>query len=168
VKVEMVYKKPLIAPAPPAIGMRYKFYKENNEFSYIGLGKEETYIDKYKGVKYGAFESKASEEFVDYSIPQECANHEYTKEVNIPIHNNTLSFTALNNTFAFKYLPYNEFEIELAERKRNLPSSDYNYLTLYAINKGVGGDDSWGARVHKKYLVKNKKYRLTYAIKIKE
>ena len=65
------------------------------------------------------------------------------------------------------YRPY-EFEIELAERKRNLPSSDYNYLTLYAINKGVGGDDSWGARVHKKYLVKNKKYRLTYAIKIKE
>ena len=155
-------------PAPTSIGMRYKFYNEYDEFSYLGLGKEDTYIDRYKGVKYGRHESKASEEFVNYSVPQECGNHEYTKEVNIPIKNKTLSFIALNNTFAFKYLPYNEFEVEISDRKENLPKSNFNYLTLYAINKGVGGDDSWGARVHKPYLVKNKKYRLSYVIKIKE
>jgi beta-galactosidase len=168
IKVELEYKKPLLAPAPTSIGMRYKFYNEYDEFSYLGLGKEETYIDRYKGVKYGIHESKASEEYVDYSVPQECGNHEYTKEVNILVKNKTLSFIALNNTFAFKYLPYNEFEVEISDRKENLPKSNFNYLTLYAINKGVGGDDSWGARVHKQYLVKNKKYCLSYVIKVKE
>ena len=153
---------------PPVIGMRYAFFNEFNDFSYLGLGKEETYLDRFKGVKYGLHNSKASEEFVDYSIPQECGNHEFTKEVNIPMHDNVLSFIALGNTFAFKYLPNNEFEIELANRKHNLPKSDYNYLTLYAINKGVGGDNSWGAKVHEKYLVQNRKYRSSYVIKIKE
>lgn len=168
IKVDYEYKKPPFVPVPPVIGMRYAFQNKYDNFSYIGLGKEETYIDRYKGVKYGNFESKASDEYVDYSKPQECGNHEYTKEVNINMHGNILSFIALGNTFAFKYLPYNEFEIELANRKHNLPDSDYNYLTLYAINKGVGGDDSWGAKVHNKYLVQNKKYRLSYLIKIKE
>lgn len=168
IKVSFSYKKPLIAPAPTVIGMRYKFYNEYDNFSYRGLGKEDTYIDRYKGVKYGVFDSKASEEYVDYSIPQECGNHEYTKEVEIPMHGNKLTFVALDNTFAFKYLSNNEFEIENAERKENLPKSNYNYLTIYAINKGVGGDNSWGARVHKPYLVKNKRYNLSYIIKIKE
>lgn len=168
IRVDYEYKKPPFVPVPPVIGMRYAFFNEFNDFSYLGLGKEETYLDRFKGVKYGLHNSKASEEFVDYSIPQECGNHEFTKEVNIPMHDNVLSFIALGNTFAFKYLPNNEFEIELANRKHNLPKSDYNYLTLYAINKGVGGDDSWGAKVHEKYLVQNRRYRSSYVIKIKE
>ena len=155
-------------PKPPVIGMRYKFHKEYDDFSYLGLGKVDTYRDRYKGVKYGVYESKASEEFVDYSIPQECGNHEFTKEVCIPMFDKKLKFIALDDSFGFKYQNYNEFEIELAERRHNLPISDYNYLTIYAINKGVGGDDSWGARVHKKYRVNKKKYKMSYIIKIEE
>ena len=46
--------------------------------------------------------------------------------------------------------------------------SNYNYLTIYAINKGVGGDDSWGAPVHKKYRVGKKRYNMSFVIKIKD
>lgn len=168
IKVDFEYKVPPFVPVPPAIGMRFTFHKEYDEFSYLGLGKVETYIDRYKGVKYGIHESKASEEFVNYSVPQECGNHEYTKEVKIKMHDHNLCFIALNNTFAFKYQNYNEFEIELANRKHNLNTSDFNYLTIYAINKGVGGDNSWGAKVHDKYLVQKKKYKMSYLIKIEE
>ena len=44
----------------------------------------------------------------------------------------------------------------------------FNYLTIYAINKGVGGDDSWGAPVHKKYRVSKKRYNMSFVIKIKD
>mgnify|MGYP002594587888 FL=1 len=30
---------------------------------------------------------------------------------------------------------------------------------------GLGGDDSWSPRVHKEFLLKNKVYRYTYALK---
>ena len=168
IKVEFNYKKPLIAPSPTCIGMRYKFHKEYDDFTYLGLGKEETYIDRCKGVKYGVYESKASEEYTNYSIPQECSNHELTRFINIPMHGHNLSFKALDKLFAFKYQNYNEFELELAQRKENLPLSNFNYLTIYAINKGVGGDDSWGAPVHKKYRVGKKRYSLSYVISIKD
>ena len=167
IKVEFDYKKPGLAPSPACIGMRYKFYKEYNDFTYLGLGKEGTYIDRIKGVKYGLYESKASEEYVNYSIPQENSNHEQTREVKIKMHGHNLTFKALDKLFAFKYQNYNEFELELAHRKENLPLSNYNYLTIYAINKGVGGDDSWGAPVHKKYRIGKKRYRMSYVIQIK-
>ena len=168
IKVEFSYKKPLIAPSPTCIGMKFKFHKEFDDFDYLGLGKEETYIDRYKGVKYGVYESKASEEYIDYSTPQECSNHEFAKYIDINMYNHKLSFISLDKRFSFKYQNYNEFELELAERKENLPLSNYNYLTIYAINKGVGGDDSWGAPVHKKYRVSKKRYNMSFVIKIKD
>ena len=84
------------------------------------------------------------------------------------MHGHNLSFKALDKLFAFKYQNYNEFELELAQRKENLPLSNFNYLTIYAINKGVGGDDSWGAPVHKKYRVGKKRYSMSYVISIKD
>ena len=78
-----------------------------------------------------------------------------------------LSFVALNKTFSFKYLPYSEFEMENAERYEDLPASKYNYLTIHAFNKGVGGDDSWGAQVHKKYRAKLRKYSCNFLIKVR-
>ena len=96
IKVEFDYKKPKLAPSPACIGMRYKFYKEYDDFTYLGLGKEGTYIDRIKGVKYGVYESKASEEYTDYSTPQECSNHEFAKFIDINMYNHKLSFISFS------------------------------------------------------------------------
>ena len=66
--------------------------------------------------------------------------------------------------FNFKFLPYNEFELEVASRNQHLVSS-YNYLYIISEQKGVGGDNSWGARVHKKYILSKKKHTLSFLIK---
>ena len=58
--------------------------------------------------------------------------------------------------------------MENAERVEDLPNSRFNYLTIHSFNKGVSGDDSWGAPVHKKYRAKSKKYKQEFIIKIKE
>lgn len=167
IKVNFSYKTPLFLPKPPLVGIKFKFDKEFDNFSYVGMGPGDNYCDRYKGQKYGRYFSKASKEYVNYSTPQECGNHEFTKEVHIKIGNKFMSFIALNKTFSFKYLPYNEFEMENAERFEDLPYSKFNYLTIHAANKGVGGDDSWGAPVHKKYRLKHKKYEQKFIIKIR-
>ena len=80
-----------------------------------------------------------------------------------------LNFYALNNSFEFKYLPYNEFEIEVKNRVEELVGNKFNYLTISSVNRGVGGDDSWGAPTHKKYRLKaNKKYNFEFMIKIED
>ena len=165
-KVKFSYKTSTFAPKPPLIGLRFKFNKEFNDFSYVALGPKDNYVDRYKGQKYGLYNSKATDEFVPYSIPQECGNHLFTKEVNIPMGEKTFSVYSLDKTFSFKYLPYNEFEMENAERVEDLPPSRFNYLTVHSVQKGVGGDDSWGAPVHKKYRLKNRIYSQKIIIKI--
>lgn len=153
---------------PDLIGLRFTFLKDFDEFSYIGYGKEETYIDRYKGVKYGKYHSKASEEYVPYSKPQECGNHAFSKKVSIKIdEENELSFIAKDKSFNFKYLPYNEFELEVARKEDELMSKK-NYLIVASFNKGVGGDNSWGAEAHKPYLAKRQKYSLNFLIKLEK
>ena len=51
------------------------------------------------------------------------------------------------------------------ERNEELVKSKFNYLTIALANRGVGGDDSWGAPTHSKYcLKKNKLYSLKFKI----
>ena len=57
--------------------------------------------------------------------------------------------------------------MENAERFEDLPKSKVNCLTIHAFNKGVGGDDSWGAPIHKKYRTKYKKYSQSFMIVIR-
>lgn len=164
IKVEMEYNPSKVLPTPPLIGLRFTFDKNINKFSYVGLGEGDSYSDRYKGLKHGIFESDVNKEYIPYSKPQECGNHIFTNKVSIHYPSFNLSFIALSKTFEFKFLPYNEFELEIAKRNDELISTK-NYLTIMAINKGVGGDNSWGAKVHENYLVKKKKYYLSFLIK---
>lgn len=167
IKVEYDYYIPKVLPAPKEIGLRFKFDKEMKDFSYIGLGKGESYNDRYLGLKLGKYNSNVLEEFIPYSKPQDCGEHVYSSKVEIKKDVYKLSFIAIDKTFAFKYLPYNEFEMEVAARKESLVNS-YNYLTILGSYSGVGGDNSWGAKVHQKYLLNKGKHSLSFLIKIEE
>ena len=167
IKVSYTFKKPKLVKAPPLVGLKFIFSKEATKYKYLGLGPYDSYIDRYKGLKYGHYEDNSIDSLVKYSRPQECGSRMYTKEVEIEINENQkIKFIALNNTFSFKYLPYDEFEIENAEHISDLPISKRNVLTIEAFNKGVGGDDSLGSPVHKKYLLKEKIIKPEFLIMI--
>ena len=168
IEVEFSYRKPKFLPGEPLVGIRMPLSKEYQKFSYVGLGKEDTYPDRFRGVKYGCYDSDVNQEFIPYSIPQECGNHLNTKRVTIPMDDRNLVIEAIDRTFSFKYLPWNEFEIENARRVDALPKSELNYLTLSAKVKGIGGDDSWGARVHKKYRLKHELYHLRLRLRLED
>ena len=165
IKVSYEYKPPKLLPSPNLIGLRFRFNKDISSFSYLGLGDKDSYSDRYKGLKYDKYNSNVEKEYIKYSIPQECGNHIFTNKVSLNINDKScLSFISLNKTFNFKFLPYNEFEIEVASRNQNLVSS-YNYLYIICDQKGVGGDNSWGAKVHEKYILNKKKHTLSFLIK---
>ena len=164
-KVDFNFKKSILSFSPLLVGLKFKFPKEICEFDYLGLGKGDNYPDRLKGNKFGRYQSTVKDEYVPYSIPQDCGNHEYTKEININVYDKKMSFYALDKSFAFKFLPYSEFELEIAHRNEEL-THNFNYLTIIAKNKGVGGDDSWGAKTHNQYYLKFKKYSQSFFIKI--
>ena len=163
--VEAKYKTNKLLPPPDFIGLRIPIKNKFSEFKYLGLGKEDNYIDRYKGIKYGIYESNCNDEYIPYSIPQDSGNHLGTKYIKIPMNDHYLNFYSLDKSFEFKFIPYSEFELEIKERNEELVKSKFNYLTIALANRGVGGDDSWGAPTHSKYcLKKNKLYSLKFKI----
>ncbi len=49
--------------------------------------------------------------------------------------------------------PYTAFELQNALHHYELPPVSNTVVTISAKQMGIGGDDSWGAPVHKEYLI---------------
>ncbi len=169
IKVEFKYKTPIAIFMNECIGLALKIDNDIKNFTYLGLKDYDSYIDRYKGLKYGISESNVDKEFVKYSKPQECGNHEFTRYLKLDFNDKYLSFYALNKPFSFKYLPYSDLEITSKNNYLDLINDGYNYLTIYSFNKGVGGIDSWTSGVTKEYKIKrNKTYIQSFLIKIED
>lgn len=91
--------------------------------------------------------------------PQDCNNFYGVRHLIIRTRNEThteLKISAIDKPFQFKYTLQDEFEIENADHLSNLPYLEYptgSFLTIIGFERGVGGDDSWGAPVHEQYTI---------------
>ena len=52
----------------------------------------------------------------------------------------------------FSALPYTPHELEAAAHPYELPPVHYTVVRVSSHQMGIGGDDSWGAKVHPEYL----------------
>lgn len=67
---------------------------------------------------------------------------------------------------SFSALPYTPHEIELATHPYELPQIHDTVVRVAAAQMGVAGDDSWGARVHKEFLLDaSQKMQLEFTFK---
>ena len=169
IDAEIIYHGCKGMPSLPCFGLDFPIKKEYSSFTYYALGPLDSYPDRLAGESLGLYRSNVSRELLPYSIPQECGNHEQTRFVEIAIdETHVLVFEALDRPFSFKYLPNDEFEIDNAMHQDELPISRKNHLTIYAAMRGIGGDDSWGGKVHPQYeLDGEKEYSLKFRISLK-
>lgn len=137
----------------PTFCARFVLPLSFERFSYYGLGKCENYPDRLGGAFTGLYYSTTRKEMTPYIRPQECGNHEKCRFLILNGKESRLKFVCHKNYFAFKYLSHSEFEIENASHQSELPAMRHCYLNIIGYNRGVGGDDSWGAPVHKKYTI---------------
>lgn len=167
IKVKARYNKHLFDAEFNQFGVSLKVPYLINNFEYYGLGKEDTYPDRYKGTKIGVYISNPKDEYIDYIYPQECGNHMFTRYLRIHGQNNVvLGIYSTNSSFSFKCLPYSAFEIDNATHSDELPKSKYTYIDICSKQRGCGGDNSWLDPVHKEYkLDKIGKYEVEFLIK---
>lgn len=153
--------------APGEIGLTFKIPYLIDSFSYYGLGTKDNYIDRYEGQKLGVYESNPISEYVNYAKPQECGLHLFTRYLVLNGKNgHKLGIFAVDNSFAFKVLPWDSLELENATHLDELPKIKYTNVSILCATRGVGGDNSWLAPVHKEFRIKRgKKYTLKFLIK---
>lgn len=141
-------------PELPLFGMRFRFMEAVDAFTWYGDGPEETYVDRCNGARLGIYQGTPSGSVSRYLMPQECGNHTEVRWLEVKNRNGKrLKFTAVDQPFEMSVLPYTAEELESAQHLEELPRPRYTVVNILGRQRGVGGDDSWGAPVYPEYCI---------------
>ncbi|WP_027136578.1 glycoside hydrolase family 2 TIM barrel-domain containing protein [Gaetbulibacter saemankumensis] len=176
----------------PRIGMRMQILKEYDNMTYYGRGPWENYKDRKASAFIDLYESKVADQYVPYIRPQENGYKTDVRWVALSNNNNTglmvvadnvakgLGISALhmpNEDFdtaeGLNYGKVDDVDVEyridgIPELNRSKHTIDIKEQDLVQLNidldqRGVAGDDSWGSKPRKKYLIEgNKKHKYAF------
>lgn len=137
----------------PEFGMLFKADANLSRLKWYGEGPEEAYSDRRLGTRLGVYEQPVADQLTKYLRPQEAGNHTGVRWAQVTDERGRgLRFEA-PVPMEFSALPWSPFEIESAAHHHELPPIHNTFIRPALARRGVGGDDTWGARTHKEYLV---------------
>jgi len=157
-------------PEMPRFGMIMSLNNEFDNFTYYGRGPWENYSDRNTASQIGIYKSKVADQYVPYTRPQE---NGYKTDLRwLTLTNNEgkglrfeglqpISASALNNW-------PEDFDPGLSKKYRHTSDITPNgevVLSVDLAQRGVGGDNSWGALPHKEYRLEAKEYSYGFVIK---
>ncbi len=155
-------------PELPRFGMNMHLNKNFGNVKWYGRGPSENYWDRKTGSFIDIYESSVSNLYEEYASVQETGNrcdnrwiilsdntHKGLAFIGYP----TIDFSAL-------YYSIEDLTVENRGEKHAYELKKNNFISLNIDYKqtGVGGDNSWGARTHKKYTLLPKEYSYTFTI----
>ncbi|KAA6337274.1 Beta-galactosidase [termite gut metagenome] len=157
-------------PEIPRFGMQIRLEQEFSNFTWYGRGPWENYSDRKTASFIGEYTSTVEEQYTPYVRPQENGNKTDVRWLTLTNNNGEgiridglqpLSVSALNN------LP-EDFNKGIL-KKQQQHTNDINprkevILHVDLLQRGLGGDDSWGRGPHEEYLLKAKEYSYGYVI----
>lgn len=165
--------------ALPKFGLTAVLPPQYHQLKWYGRGPFENYSDRKTAAFMDLHESTVQEQYVPYIRPQENGHHTQTywlelldekKEWGI-----RMEVKAYEQPFEFSALPYSteDFQGEVRALGQNNEKNKYTkdlskreaiYLDIDAAQMGLGGDDSWWQRPHKKYRLLEKKYQVQFIL----
>ena len=159
VVVDYVFK-PLNSELPeiPRIGMKMQLIKSLDKLEYYGKGPWENYVDRNNSAHIGLYESTVGEQYYPYTRPQENGHKTQVRWLNLTEESGIgLKVDAIEAPFEFNALHYTTSDLDPGEKKtgrryNELKEGDFVELHIDHRMMGVGGDNSWGAKPHEKYM----------------
>ena len=137
----------------PEFGILFKLDADYDHLTWYGLGPEETYADRKKGAKLGIYANRVADNLSHYLVPQECGSHCGVRWAKVMNRKGRGMLFCAADEMSFSALPWTPHELENAAHEYELPPVHYTVIRAASEQMGVGGDDSWGARVHPEYLL---------------
>jgi beta-galactosidase len=160
-------------PELPRFGMRMVVDGSYDDLSFYGRGPWENYSDRNTASFLGIYNDKIENQYTwEYIRPQEAGyktdvrwltlKNKANKGIEI-IGEQPLGFSALH--MATETLDGGETKSQ-THPTDIVVEKDKIYLHIDLKQRGVGGDDSWGAYPHKQYRLHENKYSYSYQIKL--
>lgn len=151
----------------PRIGMRMQIPEKYCMLNYFGRGPWENYIDRKASAFISHYSSSASKEYVPYVRPQENGYHTDVRWLDM--HDGRLrgiKIKALSQSqpFCFSALHMENEQFDTTDdmnypgnkskHTNDIKEQNFVQLNIDLGQRGLGGDNSWGARPQKKYQLK--------------
>ncbi|SDL55495.1 beta-galactosidase [Pedobacter sp. ok626] len=159
-------------PELPRFGMRTTLAGSHNILNYYGRGPYENYTDRNLGSFIGVYNDKVENQYYKgYIRPQESGNKTDVRWLTLTDSKGRgikieglqpIAFTAINHSTE-------DLDPGLTKKQQHptdLPPRNQVFLNIDLKQRGVGGDDSWGAYPHRQYLLLDKKYSYSYTISL--
>jgi len=159
-------------PEMPRFGMRLQLPGAYDNLSYYGRGPLENYSDRKTASFVGTYNSKVADQFVwEYIRPQECGYKTDTRWFSLQNNNGLGLKIEGDQALGFSTLNVSTESLDPGKTKdqrhtNNVIPQDIVYVHVDLAQRGVGGDDSWGAYPHEEYLLKAPKYTYTYTLSL--
>lgn len=163
----------------PRMGMQMQLPAEFANLRWLGRGPHENYSDRNTSAEVGLYESTVADQYTPYIRPQENGYKTDTRWLTLTDDNGNgllisgdplICFSALNylhDDFESpgKLSQYRKDAITANTHTIDLKQRDLVNLNVDLGQMGVGGDNSWGARIHPQYRLTGNKYEYTFRIR---
>jgi beta-galactosidase len=159
-------------PDLPRVGMQMRVIDSLRNVEWYGRGPQENYWDRNLGAAMGIYKDKVDKLWFPYVEPQETGNRTDTRWVSFT-DDRGFGFKAVGlPVFNFSAWPFRMSELEHEKTPVNLGHkhsaeivmSDDITVNLDYGQMGVGGDDSWGAPVHKEFSLPAVEYQYKFRL----
>ena len=170
-KVEVVWeRKGEFVPELPRLGMRMILPEDYTNLTYYGRGPWENYSDRKESSFVGLYEQSTFDQLFPYVRPQESGNKcdvrwlELTDSSGVGLRIEGLQ------PLSISAMPYRSEDLDPGLTKKQMHYSDIEprrevVLQVDLAQRGLGGDNSWGAHPHDPYRLTADRYEYGYVIR---
>ncbi|MDW7691938.1 glycoside hydrolase family 2 TIM barrel-domain containing protein [Flammeovirgaceae bacterium SG7u.111] len=159
-------------PELPRFGMRLLMPGNYDQLAYYGRGPWENYQDRKHSAFVGLYESTVAEQFTEsYMRPQENGYKTDTRWFTLTNGQGAgLQITGVQ-PISFSTLNYLAEDFDPGLTKKQQHPTDVkprNFVSVHVdlMQRGLGGDNSWGMYPHRQYRLEDKKYTYSYVMKL--
>ncbi|MEI6279109.1 MAG: glycoside hydrolase family 2 TIM barrel-domain containing protein [Verrucomicrobiae bacterium] len=157
-------------PELPRFGMQTTMKPGFDRLEWYGKGPQETYWDR-QDARVGIFRSTVREQFFPYVKPQETGNHEAVRWIALTDKKGAGLLAVGEPLLSANALHASTEDLFCATTKENfhpfqLPRRETVTLNLDLHQRGLGGDNSWGAKPHPPFQIQPAPLSYSYRLKI--
>ena len=174
---------------PPRVGLRFAVGDHFKNAEWLGRGPHENYLDRHWSAYVSRYHRQVDQLYTPYLRPQENGTRTDTRWLSLSdLKGLGLAVVHLDGPFdgfGFSALanPMEDFEASesiwdvASDQDRMKPTIHLNdlpldrdgtFVSIDAIQAGVGGDNSWSKRTHNEFTPREDKYDFTIALQVVE
>jgi beta-galactosidase len=151
-------------PELPRFGMQARLRAGFEELAWYGPGPQETYVDR-ADLRVGVYRTTVEDNYFDYSQPQETGNKVDVRWVALTSADGVGLLAAGLPRLSLNALHYATEDLDQALYRHQLTRRHEIYLNLDLQQRGLGGDDSWGAMPHEEYRLSGGPYSYRFRLR---